>query len=111
MINVAQLLGRVAAYGYAVVVTESGPALKPGDDPAAIPGPLMKALRDNREAIVTYLTACRECGRDMSCPEDRERLKGPNPFCDRGTAQAVTDGNGVAHAASPGCPFRRGNDS
>jgi hypothetical protein len=33
---------------------------------------------------------CRQCGRDVRDPEDRERLTGINPFC-----------------AEVGCPFRR----
>jgi hypothetical protein len=94
VINVVQLLERVEAYGYAVVVLGGVPNLKPGPDPAKIPTPLMDALKKYRGEIVKYLTQCRECGRDVGCPEDRERLKGLNPFC-----------------REVGCPFRRGNDS
>jgi hypothetical protein len=54
--------------------------------------------------------SCPLCNRDVSDPEDRERLKGVNPFCTVGYTKAVTDGNGTFHPASPGCPYR-GRDS
>lgn len=51
--------------------------------------------------------SCRLCNRDVSDPEDRARLAGANPWCDRGAARAVTtDGNGLSHPAQESCPYR-----
>jgi hypothetical protein len=46
-----------------------------------MPTPLLAALKQHREAVVKWLTECRECGRNNSDPEDRDRLRGANPFC------------------------------
>lgn len=48
---------------------------------------------------------CRVCGRDVSDPEDRERLADP-AFCDRGGARAYQDCDGVLHPESERCPFK-----
>ena len=52
--------------------------------------------------------SCRVCQRDVSNPEDRERLGGVNPFCVRGAARPTTDANGVTHEAQAPCPSRTG---
>jgi hypothetical protein len=46
-----------------------------------MPTPLLEALKDNREAVVKYLTECRVCSRNNGDPEDRDRLRAANPFC------------------------------
>lgn len=49
---------------------------------------------------------CEVCDREVDA-EDRERLRGVNPFCSEGGARkAFTDGNGVFHAERPPCPYR-----
>lgn len=54
--------------------------------------------------------SCSVCNRDVSDPEDRERLRGVNPFCPVGQARGVAaDGHGNSHPASPGCPYRGTN--
>lgn len=80
MINVAQLLHRVSAHGCRVELTEGGPVLFPSKG-VRVPTPLLAALRDNRDAVIAYLSECRLCRRDVRNAEDRERLKGINPFC------------------------------
>lgn len=79
--NVAVLLQRVAACGYRIRVTHGGPVLEPARSECLIPGPLLKALKDNRAAVLEFLTECRLCQRDVRDPEDRERLATINPFC------------------------------
>lgn len=84
-----QLLARLRDAGFRLDVTAAGPELvrvRPG---ATLSADLLAGLKANREAVLRFVT-CRECGRVTCDEEDRERLAGVNPFCDRG-----------------GCPYRR----
>lgn len=107
MLNVGHLLQRVESCGYTVRVTADGAAvLVPTRGECVMPAPLLKALKDHKAAVVAYLTECVVCKRDVRDPEDRERLREVNPFCDRGYAREATDADGVRRAASTPCPFR-----
>ena len=48
---------------------------------------------------------CRVCNRDVSDPEDRERLRDPL-YCDRGGSREVRDGSGTLRPATQRCPFK-----
>ena len=105
MLNIAQLLQRVTACGFAVEITDAGPQLVPIRSEHVMPKPLLKALRDNRDAVVKFLSECAVCGKDTRNAEDRERLADPL-YCDRGGSREVRDGSGTTHPATQRCPFK-----
>lgn len=86
--NPAHLLARAGEFGFRISLTPDGPQLDRTIPGAEMPPELLADLKANRAAIVAYLT-CRDCGRDCSRQQDRERLKMVNPFCDK-----------------PKCPYR-----
>lgn len=57
--------------------------------------PILASLRAEIVEMLTQL--CPVCERDVSDAEDRERLKGVNPFCDRG---------GDWKHGEPRCPYK-----
>ncbi len=48
-----------------------------------MPKATLERVKSHKVELVTYLTACRQCGRDCGSAEDCDRLKGINPFCDQ----------------------------
>jgi hypothetical protein len=102
---VARLIARLAACGFAVELKNGGPFLVPTRREAFAPSALMADLRANRDAVLESLSTCRVCGRDVSDPEDRERMADP-AHCDRGGATAATDGLGVYHEGCERCPYK-----
>ena len=57
------------------------------------------------EEAVECLDLCRVCGRDVSDPEDRDRLKDPL-YCQFFGGRAVTVGGELLHPEEPRCPFK-----
>ena len=104
--SIPDLLQRVLACGYSVSITPDGPRLRPERGECSMPLPLLADLKANREAVVEYLNSCHVCGRDVSDPEDRERLADP-AFCDRGGSRAAVSKRGeVRHPETQRCPFK-----
>ena len=72
---------------------------------------LLQSLRTYSEDVLAHLQGiklerCALCRRDVTDPEDKERLAGVNPFCDRGTVPAFwRDGRMLAKKID-GCPYR-----
>lgn len=59
-------------------------------DAGCVPPELLEQLKLRRDEVVDYVCDhCEGCDRLIACPEDEERLRGPNPFCDE-----------------PKCPYR-----
>jgi hypothetical protein len=106
MSRVAILIQRVAAVGYAVRLKDGAPVLAPARSECVMPTPLLKALKDNRDAVVAYLSTCCVCGRDVSDDEDRERLADPLYCGFFGGREVKVDGE-VLHPEEPRCPFKR----
>lgn len=103
--NVAHILQRVTACGYAVRVTGGSPKLVATRAECVMPRPLLKALKDHKAAVVAYLSTCVVCGRDTSDDETRDRMADAL-FCSRAGGREVTDGNGTYHPEGPRCPFK-----
>lgn len=87
--NPAALLARLRAAGFYLDGDGAGgwelvPAVKGAG--AAVPDDLRDALKRHREAVIAFVE-CRVCGRRThdEDEEDRERLRGVNPWCDRAT--------------------------
>lgn len=79
--SAAELVARALAAGFRV--TPAGVVrLVPG---AEMPGDLLAALKAGRAAVLDHLRRhqCGPCGRLTECAADRDRLAGPNPWCDR----------------------------
>lgn len=102
----ADLVQRVAACGYEIVVTPAGPVLKEARSECVMPPGLLADLKANRDAVVAFLTTCGLCGRSVGDAEDRERLKDP-AHCEQGGANARRDRKGfVVLAAVARCPWK-----
>lgn len=80
-------------------LSERGPS-EDRPRPVAVPKPVPVAEEPEPDQ-----ETCRECGKDVSDPETRERMADPL-FCDRGGCKAVTDGNGVKWPEQRRCPFK-----
>lgn len=115
MNSTEHLLARVAACGYRVELVNGSPQLSATRAECVMPPRLLAALKAHRAAVIDHLTRnhspaaqenCRVCGRDVSDPEDRERVANSPAFCDRGGAPGVTDGHGVYHEPQERCPFK-----
>lgn len=76
--------------------SEDRPRLAPR--PVPVPVPVIEKPKHDPDT-------CRECGRDVSDPEDRARLADPL-YCERGGSKEVTDGNGVHHPKTNRCPYK-----
>lgn len=112
------LLNRIAAAGFALELTESGPRLVRVEDGARLAPELLAELKANRRAVIDYLKTgrepdaeaviCRVCGADVSDPETRALMIHPL-HCDRGGAsKGATDGHGFYHPPAERCPFKEG---
>jgi hypothetical protein len=136
MCPIAWLVGRASRYHFRFLVSATGELQMdglPSEDGNGkwkaknvrklLPQWFMDACRDRRDEIASHISArresetappdpeperCPECGRDVSDQEDRVRLRGANPFCDRGGARAVTDrvAGKIIRLAIPRCPYK-----
>jgi hypothetical protein len=73
---------------------------------------LLQGLKQYREEVLAFLQGkrlelCPLCRRDVSDPEDRERLAGVNPFCTRGFMPARWKAGVMIEKKADGCPYRR----
>lgn len=85
--NPAALLARLRAAGFYLDGDGAGGwELVPTATGAALPPDLRDALKRHRDAVIAFVE-CRVCGRRTydEDAEDRERLRGVNPWCDRAT--------------------------
>src|SRR5687767_3865691 len=94
-----EVLAELAALGCVVTVTNGAPSVTPPKNKAdaarfADLMPLLKLHRTELVAAFAEPVVCEVCGRDVTDPEDRERLADPL-FCDRGGAAACRDRKGV----------------
>lgn len=79
--NPAHLLARIAEHGYRLDVTPDGPQLVPVVNGTKLPADLLAQLKRGKAALVAFVT-CDSCGRVTTSADDRQRLAGPNPWCD-----------------------------
>ncbi len=77
--------------GYSVNVTTEKTELVPLVKGAFVPQATSALLKKHKKDFLKWLATCQACGRENGCHEDRERLKGINPFC-----------------SEVGCPWRGG---
>lgn len=77
------LLARVAEHGFRLDVTPDGPVLVRTDPDATLPADLLTALKEHKAAVLKFVT-CSQCGRAITCHEDRERVRDP-AFCANST--------------------------
>jgi hypothetical protein len=103
--SVAKLLQMVADAGFVVDCTGENSRLVKTREDARITTRLVEALKRHRDEVIEYLTCCVVCGRNVSDPEDRERMIDA-AHCDRGGGKAYRDQNGIEHPESQRCPHK-----
>lgn len=113
----AEIVADIMAAGWQIKLGAlNAPKLVPVADGATLDPALLAELKACRGNVVWWLRKqmadeleCELCGRDLSDPEDRERMKDP-AFCERGGAPEVKNRQReVVSAAVPRCPFK-GNE-
>lgn len=127
------LIARLQEFGVTILVKDGKPTLRQPADPAMreLVKKLLPAVAEHRAAILRHYlgstesepeaeptpepgeappTVCDLCEGIWYCPpnEIAELARGPW-FCERGRVwRTTTDGNGIVHEKTDGCPFKEG---
>ncbi len=111
----AALVREMEAIGCAVTITGGVASVSTPQDPRHRQrfNTLLVGLRQHREAVLAYLgnprqSLCPLCKRDVSCPENKERLRGVNPWCGQGFLRAEWRNGKMIRQKQDGCPYREG---
>lgn len=104
----------VADCGFVLQLDNKGnPSLSQVHKDAVLPPELLEQLKANRYAIRNWILSmtdpveCSVCKRDLTDPEDRERVKDA-AFCDRGGAkeQHHRKTGGIVFPMAQRCPYK-----